>query len=375
MKLRALLAAALLVAGCDEKIKEPSPKEKAEGLYVLANAHYLQGDFDKALQMLNESKQLFPENPLLPIMFGEIYLSQGKLNEALAEYQSSAKTDPKRATTWSRIGYIQAQLGQREEARGSVRKALALNPNDFNALEQLGEIELKDDNFDEAVKHLVAAGDAATDVNKPRLYLRAVDALMKKDRRPEAALLLKAAVGKTPNLPGEVWVRLGELLALEGDLKGALNAYTVAAKSLPRDPVPWEIVGEIYRSLDKPGDAEAAWRESLKIENRAIVWVQLARLKLARKEPEAAQLALDNALAAATGTEKRESVELADLLVEMKRKPDALKLLALIAAEEENLKDRELQLKTAKLAKELKDTETMNATCARVVDAGVPKCP
>lgn len=371
----ALLPLFLLAAACEDPPKHGDPKDQADGMYVVATAHYLQGDFENALKMFDQSKAIWPDNPRLPAAYAEVYLSQGKLKEALEKFQEAAKLDPKRATNWSRIGYIQAQQGDREQARGSIRKALALHPADFNALEQLGEIELRDDNFTEAVKHLVAAAEAAPDHNKARLYLRAADALLKKDRRAEAALTLKAAVTRAPNLPGEVFARLGELLVLEGDLNAAVNAYTVAAERLPRDPVPYEILGELYAAMDKPGDAEGAWRESLRIQNRSVVHVQMARLKLKRKEEAAAEAALEAALQAATGDEKREAIELSDLLITMKRKPDALKLLSLVAAEEDNSRDIALQLRTAKLARELKDAAIQQSACARALDAGVAKCP
>ncbi|MFL5318182.1 MAG: tetratricopeptide repeat protein [Myxococcaceae bacterium] len=380
IRLVVLSVLALLVAeGCNscsgEDTSPVDPKQKAEGLYIVATAQYLQGEFDKALDLLNQSKALNPDDPRLPAAYGEIYLSQGKLNEALAQFETATAKDPKRSTNWSRLGYIQAQLGKREEARSSVRKALALFPQDFNALEQLAELELKDGNRDDAVKHLIMAGEAAPDLNKKDLFLRAADILVKSNREPDAALMLKNAVTKDPKLSGEVFARLGELDALEGDLEGALAAYLVAAKRLTHDPVPWEIVGEIYMHKDKPGDAEAAWRESLRIEDRAIVHVQLARLHLKRKENDAANEELDAALKAAKGDDTHETVELADLLTEMNRKPDALKLLGVVAGEEENLTDSSLQLKTARLAKELKDSAAMATACSRVLDAGIKKCP
>lgn len=371
------VAFALLLAGCDgcNGTHEVDPKEKAEGLYILATAHYLQGNFDQAIDLLNQSKQLNPNDPRLPAAYGEIHLSQGKLNEAEQEFTTAVKQDPKRATNWSRLGYIQAQLGKREEARSSVRKALSLNPEDFNALEQLGEIDLKDGNADDAVKHLVMAAEGAPDLNKKDLYLRATDILVSKKRDPEAALLLKQAVTRFPNLPGEVFAKLGELSALQGDVEGALQAYTVAAKRLPHDPIPWEIVGEIDMHLDKPGDAEAAWRESLRIEDRAIIHVQLARMYLKRKDEDTAKSELEQALKTAKGEDKRETVELADLLAEMKREKDAIALLKVISAEQENHHDVDLQLKLAKLAKQQRDLVTTAEACARVVDAGVTKCP
>ncbi|HSP78415.1 MAG TPA: acetylglucosamine transferase, partial [Myxococcaceae bacterium] len=126
-------------------------------------------------------------------------------------------------------------------------------------------------------------------------------------------------------------------------------------------------------------EALAAWRESLRVKDRAVVHVAIARLHLARKELEAAEEELALALETVSGTDVHEMKELADLLVTLGRKPDALRILTHLSAEPDQARDVELQLRTARLARELKDEGTVSAVCARLTeaDAGVTveKCP
>ena len=175
----------------------------------------------------------------------------------------------------------------------------------------------------------------------------------------------------------EVLSALGDALVRAGRLTEALEAYKDAATRSRTDPTLWELVGEIHLRMDKPGDAIAAYKESLKIKNRAVVHVALARIHLARQDRSGALDELNAALESVSGKDLREMRELAELLAELDRKPDALKILASLSAEQENAKDTDLQLTTARLAKELKDASVQLAACARVTaaDAGVKTCP
>jgi hypothetical protein len=70
----------------------------------------------------------------------------------------------------------------------------------------------------------------------------------------------------------------------------------------------------------------------------------------------------------------RELTELADLLITFGRKPDALRILSALSAEPDQLKDLELQRRTASLARELKDEATVRTVCTRIASSG-GTCP
>lgn len=376
-RLRALpLLVLLATAACDDTPKI-DPKDRAEGLYVKGNAEYLHGDFDQALASFAEMKQLAPNDPRLPAAVGEVYLSMGKYAEALTEFQAALALDPKRSTTWSRIGFIQAQTGKYEEAMSSLRKAIGLYPKDFNALEQLAEIHRKRGENDEAVRHYTLAAEVSPEKLKPEYLMKAVDLLQQDSRHAEALTLLLKWVGQGVRTP-EVLSAFGDEQVRAGKMDDAAAAYKEAAQKSPKDPSMWELVGRIYASQGKSADALAAFRESLKVKDRALVHVAIAQLHLAQKDRKAAEEELGKALETASGEDVRELIELSELLVTMERKPDALRILSNLAAEPDNANNEELQLRTARLARDLKDTAIVKTACGRITgkDGGsAPACP
>jgi tetratricopeptide (TPR) repeat protein len=368
----------LLAAGCHDSPPPISPKDRAEGYYMKGTADYLQGRFEDALASFEEMKQLSPDDPRLPAAFGEVYLSMGRYADSAEQFELALKRDPKRSTNWSRLGFIQAQLGKHDEAQSSLRKAVALNARDFNALEQLAEIHLKKGEKEAAVRHFALAATVSPDALRSPLLMRGVDVLTGEGRHDEALVLLEKFAAEGVRTP-EVLSALGDEQVRAGKLASAAATYREAAGKSPRDPSLWELVGEISLRLDKPGDALAAFRESLRVKDRAVVHVAIARIHLARGDRVAAQQELDLALESVSGSDIRELLELADLLGIMDRKQDALRILSNLSAEPDHAHDVELQLRTARLAREMKDAETVRAACARVtgLDAGVKveRCP
>jgi len=376
-RLRALSLLALIAAAACDDTPKIDPKDRAEGLYVKGNAEYLHGDFELALASFAEMKQLVPNDPRLPAAVGEVYLSMGKYSEALAEFQAALLLDPKRSTTWSRIGFIQAQTGKFEEAQSSLRKAIGLYPKDFNALEQLAEIHVRRGEKEEAIRHFTLAAEVSPERLKPDYLMRAVELLLQDDRHEEALALLQKWVGQGVREPA-VLSAFGDEQVRAGKLDEAAAAYREAALKTPKDPAMWELVGRIYASQGKGADALAAFRESLKVKDRALVHVAVAQLHLSQKDRKAAEEELGKALETASGSDVRELLELSELLVTFERKPDALRILSNLAAEPDNATNADLQLRTARLARELKDTETVKAACSRITGrdgGGAPACP
>ncbi|MFP2897790.1 tetratricopeptide repeat protein [Corallococcus sp. 4LFB] len=377
-RLRALPLLVLLASGACTEPPKMDPKDQAEGLYLRGNSEYLQGQFDAALKSFDEMKALAPGDPRLPAARGEVLLSMSRLEESEKEFEAALRLDPKRSTNWSRLGFIQAQLGKKDEARQSLRKALALHPKDFNALEQLGELAEERGDHDEAVRDFTQAAEAAPEASKSDLLVRAVDVLTKQGRQDEVLGLLRKATGQGVRTP-EVLTALGDTEVRAGRLPEAAAAYEEAAKKSPKDPTLWELVAEIKLKLGKREEALKAYGESLKVKDRAIVHVALARAHLAAEDRAAAEGELQKALDTVSGADVGEMQELADLLTTLGRKQDALRILTSLGSEPGHAKNTELQLATARLAQDLKDTAAVQAACARLAaaaaDGGVVKCP
>jgi tetratricopeptide (TPR) repeat protein len=368
-----LLGALAWLAGCPSKMPEKDPHAEAEGLYLAGTAAFLQGRFDQALDFYKQVRALQPKDPRLPAAVGEVYLAQRKMQDALKEFEAAALADPRRSTNWSRIGYIHSVLGERAEAKTALRKALALNPQDASALEELAEIDKKEGEVDAAVGHFVLAAQASPEADKGALYLEAAQLLREKGR-PEESLKLLQQARATGVQSADLLVELGDERVKAGDLAGAAEVYRQAAGRPPPDPTLWELVGEIEAKQKHRALAEEAFHQSLKVKERALPHIALARLSWDAHEKEVAETELERAMKAATGEERRETVELSDLLVAMGRKADALKLLVNLAGEPDSAKDADLQLLTARLAQQLGQKDVVRDACSRLSDAGT-RCP
>lgn len=369
-------AVAALWLGCPKNPEDTvDPKIRADGHYVASQAAYLKGDFAEAHKQLEEAKKLNPVDPRLNAAFGELLLSEGKLDDAKAAFEAAAAADPKRATTWSRLGSLYSLKGDRAKAKEALDKALAQNPKDFNAHEVLGELFAKQGDAAQASEHWLLAAEFAPKAGQGELVLKAVELLKKQPGDAGVLEVLERAVAKGVDA-AEVYTELGDQLAARKQLGDAEAQYVKAAKADPKDPTLWEIVGEIQAAQGRDADAEASFRSSLAVENRGVVHVALARACQRRKDDACLKVELDQALQVASGAEAREVIELASLLASVGRKADALALFKTMASEPDAAKDLRVQLETARLAKDLKDAATLAQACARVtaLEPG-SKCP
>lgn len=372
----------ILAVGCSKKpegegeLSAEDKKAKAEGTYLQASQAFMAGDYPEATRLFEEVKKLAPADPRLPAAEGELLLAQAKLTDALAMFEKAVKLDPKRATNYSRIGYIQQLKGNREAAVAALQKAIELNPRDWNAHEAMGDVYVKDGKIDDAVASFMKAAEVCPDELKVQLVLKASQEVDKAGFA-ERAFTMQEEAWKKGLKSVELLTELGDRLVQKGRLAEAANAYTDAARLEKADPTLWELVGELYVKLDKPGDAEAAFRESLKVKERGVVHVALARMCIQRKDNACLKSEVDLALEKATGEDPRELTELTELLAEVGRTADAAKLLGGYASEEQNHGDGKLQLRAAQLAKAAGDKASMESFCKRALasDAGFKRCP
>jgi tetratricopeptide (TPR) repeat protein len=69
---------------------------------------------------------------------GVIYQSQGKSEEAIAEYQQAIALDPQYGWAWSNLGNIWLSLGKAKEAIECYQQAIAVDPKDASFHNNLG---------------------------------------------------------------------------------------------------------------------------------------------------------------------------------------------------------------------------------------------
>ncbi len=353
---------------CEQASVAPDPKVEADGHYVAGTSAYLKGDFVTAHTHFEAVKQLTPDDPRLPGAEGELLLSEGRVDDAIARFEQAISKDPRRSTSWSRLGLLYAMKGKMPDSKRALLKAIELNPKDFNAHESLGDAALEAHDVEEAVHEFLLASESAPPKAQAELITKAAAEWVKAKHPDQALAVLEAAKAKGISTP-ELNQDLGERYVEVARWDDAIAAYSAAAE---QDPTAWELVAELHGRQLRFEDAKAAWKKAIAGRDVAVYHVGMANLCLAQKDRACAEQELDRALSTATGEELREATELADLLATMNRKSDALRLLEGVAGEDDQRKNESLQLKTARLAKALNRPEVVTACCERIAPA---KCP
>lgn len=164
----------------------------ADGLAAFAAADYLlaEAKFTDALRQM-------PEDAALHNDLGLTLVKQGRLQEALALYETAVALNPELAATHYNLGDAQHRLGQLEEAKQAYLAAIKQDPALALAYNGLGNLYQDEANYDSAI----AAYRRAIRLNPTFLepYLSLAAALTRNDLWTEAAEVLETAVATQPD--------------------------------------------------------------------------------------------------------------------------------------------------------------------------------
>jgi tetratricopeptide (TPR) repeat protein len=87
----------------------------------------------RALPMLEQARQMAPEDPLIPSEEGRIYLGLGRPDRALPEFGRALALSPHSVEALNNRGVALLALNQKEPARADFERALAIDPCRFDA--------------------------------------------------------------------------------------------------------------------------------------------------------------------------------------------------------------------------------------------------
>lgn len=108
-------------------------------VYVfLANIHKNESDTAKALEILQQGRQKFPDNSTLIIEELNIYLAADKNTESIDRLKLAIQKEPENPTLHFALGTTYDKIGEDANAMASYQKAIDLKPDYFDAYYNLG---------------------------------------------------------------------------------------------------------------------------------------------------------------------------------------------------------------------------------------------
>ncbi|MBF0330782.1 MAG: tetratricopeptide repeat protein [Candidatus Omnitrophica bacterium] len=204
-----------------------------EARYLLAVVYGSMKDFDNAARqyefILQKFTTLEPQNVDFYIYLGQLYLTQGKVEKSVAQFEKALVLKPDNTLLLSFVGSYYLDHARRPEGVGLLKRCVAADPVNGDCLNALGY------------------GYAEDGVNLD-----------------EAALLLKRALAIESENAAYL-DSLGWVYYRQGNLTDALS-FLQKAVDKEKDPTIFDHIGDVYQKMSRPDMALEAWRAALKLD-------------------------------------------------------------------------------------------------------------
>lgn len=128
-------------AWMDLRLVQRYVPDDTQVLFYLAQCAQKREQFTEAEKFLRRAAAILPEEALFPHHLGLLYLAQQDAAGALRELQRAAELNPQDAAVFFNLGLAYEQMGKKEEAGASYRKALELRPGWEEAKGQLENLK------------------------------------------------------------------------------------------------------------------------------------------------------------------------------------------------------------------------------------------
>jgi len=101
------------------------------------------GEVQAAITELTDARRKQPDNPAVLVMLGQVQLANGQPADAIASYRQWVKLQPESSAARANLGIAMEAAGDLQGAEENLAKALALNPDNPDAIYGQGTLELR----------------------------------------------------------------------------------------------------------------------------------------------------------------------------------------------------------------------------------------
>ena len=177
--------------------------------------------------------EVTPKNYFAHKSLGDAFLHQGRLDDAIAQYQDCIGLNPNFASVYGNFGTALLAKGQLDEAARQFQQAVRLNPRNAEAYYNLGTAFLKQGRLDDAIRQFQLAIQLKSD--EPDYHYNLATALRKHGLTDEAIFQYQEVLRLNSDDP-EAHNNLGILLSLKGQTQKAIHQYHEALRLKPDFP-------------------------------------------------------------------------------------------------------------------------------------------
>jgi tetratricopeptide (TPR) repeat protein len=192
----------------------------------------------------------------------EVYLAEGRLNEAVAACELALKIEPNLSTACQTLGKVMQVRGEIEQAKQWYERAIEDNPNLPEVYANLGSLYSQGKQWSKAIANCEKAISLAP--NFAAAYRQLARIWTQLEKREEAADCWYQAFNIDPNwATAEEHVTLGNSLVELGKFDRAIECYSRAIKLNPKLATAYHNLGEMLVGEKRWDEAIANYRQAI----------------------------------------------------------------------------------------------------------------
>lgn len=194
-----------------------------------------------------ESCNLFTRNDQLSVQtssnevalsnlnLGIEYMQEKEYEKSLEKLNKALEADPRYTPTYNALGLLYQRMGKNEEAEKYFKRALTINANDPNSLNNYGQLLCITNHYDEAQEHFLKAASNPLYESQEIALANAGTCALNNNHPDVAESYYKQALEKNPRLPNALF-KMSQISYTNGNYPPAhayLQRYLEVAKQTP----------------------------------------------------------------------------------------------------------------------------------------------
>ena len=276
--------------------------------YQLGNVQLTQKHFSEAETLYQQALDKDPSSPEALSGLMNTYVAQKQYDKAIAAANAQIAKSPNTSTFYDLLGTALFD-GKKDYAgaEAALRKAIALDKNNVDALEKLGKVQIQEGSVDQALAtYLQASKD---NPNAVSFYILSGELYETKQNWDQAKAMYQQALSVSPDHPVASNNLAYVLLQQGGNVDVAMGMAQTARRGMPNSPNAADTLGWAYYRKGIYQSAISQFQEALRLNERAgapddavlhyhlgLAYQKANQLSLARQQLEkAVKLKPDNA--------------------------------------------------------------------------------
>jgi len=138
---------------------------------ILGRYHHLEGRAKEAEHSYRKAAELDPKNTAAISELGKLLMEKGSYEESMEEQSRAIKADPRESRFWARRGTLMNWVEDIKRARKDYEQATELSPVDYQSLDGLGFLALKEGRTEEAIQYFLRASVIEPRFAEPHVFL------------------------------------------------------------------------------------------------------------------------------------------------------------------------------------------------------------